>query len=175
MKRILAFSLLLFLAVPLFAEPQAAPLDTDWPVLAAQVKDGSITVDEANLQAKAVHEAVAKGQELNRAGKYLEAVEATSLSHCKAWYMLNALRQQMGMVLNPDTHEWEPGEYIKTTETGVTTYEGDNLVECLKELNMVKGFIKAARESKVPGPASGPNTMDNCEAYVLKYEKYLKQ
>ena len=171
MKRIFAFLLLSLFISPLFA----APLDTDWPVLAAQVKAGTITQPEAMAQAKAIHEAVVKGQELNQVGNYLGAVEATSLSHCKAWYELNLLRSTMGMVKDPDGGLWGVGDDLQTDKDGVITYTGDNIVECLKEVAKVKELIAQARQSAVPGPKTGPNTMDNCEAYVLKYEKYLKQ
>lgn len=178
MKKSMAVILLMLgaLMVSVLAVPcqSAVTDDCNWPCIYESVKAKQITMDEGLDIASQFEDAVKLGQKLNAEGSYAEAVAATPLNWCKAWYQLHVMQEAMGGKKNPNGI-WSGFNvtYEKRTDGGIQTVYAGDAKAVRDSAAKVREFIAKAKASTIPGPTDGPNALGKCEEMLIEYLSWL--
>lgn len=172
--------LFLFVAVvPVFAQETEILQDTNWAMLSAEVKAGTMTLDQARTAAKSIETANAEAQAFNKNGEYEKAAEATPFTHAEVWYRLSMLRTLMGGHRNDDGH-WN-GYNTKCTcldkekDTWECKFNGSLVIKaaCVKLAGEVIALAKTAKEGGLN--PTGTLDADNAAKMAQNYlDTWLK-
>lgn len=111
-------------------------------------------------------DAVKSAQDLNKQGKYQEAVDAAPLSYQKAWYALSVLRQMMGGTRGASGN-WGGYnvEYQTDPKEGKFAGSADEREACINQIVDIRDLIKQATDEGYS------KNVDGIEEYLVKYEK----
>lgn len=126
----------------------------------------SVKVDATyagNQLSKAQRDAIAAAQELNKAGKYVEAEKAAPKNVMKAFYGLSHLRQLMGGKRDSSGH-WSGYDVDKKGKLVTDDMDG-----VLAQVKAIESYCLSARSSGVTVDGAG-NSVEYVEKVLASYK-----